>query len=56
MHDHKHCPECESLDTAVQHTEFFSDMVERVRTCEDCPTQWTVSYADPIVKEVQNFD
>ena len=46
------CPECDSRDTEVVHTDFYRDMIERVRICNDCPTQWTVSYGDPIVQDV----
>ena len=55
MSDHQSCPECGSYDTTVQHTDFHMDMVERVRNCNDCPTEWTVSYGDPIVKDVQTY-
>jgi len=53
---HYCCPECDSHDTEVVHTEFYRDMIERVRICNDCPTQWTVSYADPIVQDVLTED
>jgi len=35
------CPECESPDTECVHTEWYSDMVEETRICNDCPTQFT---------------
>jgi len=56
MTNHRKCPECGCYDTTVQHTEFHRDMVERIRTCDECPTQWTVSYADPIVREVETYE
>jgi protein-arginine kinase activator protein McsA len=38
------CPECGSRDTERVHTEWMSDMVEEVRVCNDCPTQYTNQY------------
>jgi len=56
MTDHKHCPECEHRDTEVVHTEWFSDMVERVRVCKECPTQFVVSYGMPEIVEVDQYE
>ena len=53
---HRQCPECDSYDTDVVHNEFYQDMVGRVRICNDCPTQWTVTYALPEVTKVDVFD
>jgi hypothetical protein len=55
MINHRHCPECDSQSTR-QHTEFHRDMIEVVRTCDECPTQWVASYGNPVVREVQTFD
>lgn len=41
------CPECEAFDTDRVHVEWFSDRVEEVRICNECPTQFTVEYVDP---------
>jgi transcriptional regulator NrdR family protein len=56
MDRHTACPECDSYDTEVVDTQFYRDMIERVRICNDCPTQWVVSFSDPIVQDVQTFD
>jgi len=56
MNNHKHCPECDSINTEVVHTEWFSDMVERVRICNECPTEWTVSYGNPHIVDVEQYD
>jgi len=56
MNDHRRCPECDSYQTEVVHTEFYEDMVERVRICNDCPTQWDVVYGMPTVENVEVFD
>lgn len=53
MHSHQWCPECESGDTEVVHTEFGADRIQRVRICNECPTQWTVTFAEPIVTDVK---
>lgn len=52
MQSHKRCPECDSPDTEVVHTEWYEDHCERVRICHDCPAQFTVSYGMPTVEEV----
>ena len=39
------CSECGSFDTKRVHTEWFSDMVEEVRICNECPTQFTNCYS-----------
>jgi len=53
--NHQHCPECDG-NTEVVNTEFHRDIVERVRICQECPTQYTVSYADPVVGEVMALE
>lgn len=55
MREHIKCPECDSLDAEVVHTEWFADGVERIRICNECPTQWTVGYGNPIVTKVKNL-
>lgn len=49
MHEHKRCPECGSNDVEIVHTEFYQDAIERVKICNDCPCEFTVAYADPLV-------
>lgn len=48
----KECPECGSFNTDRVHVEWYSNAVEEVRICGDCPTQYTVSYANPDVMDV----
>lgn len=48
----RECPECGCIDTEVVHTEFMRDEIGQVVICNDCPAQWTVSYADPIIRDV----
>lgn len=38
------CPECDGSDTERVHTEWYSDMVEETRICNECPTQFTNKY------------
>jgi len=39
MLDRRQCPDCDSYDTERVHTEWFMDMVEEIRICNDCPAQ-----------------
>lgn len=52
MTDHEVCPECDSTDTDVVNTTVFNKAIERVRVCNDCPTQWSTEWIDPIVTDV----
>jgi transcriptional regulator NrdR family protein len=56
MHSHTNCPECGHRDTEVVHTEWYADYVERVRVCNECPTQFVVSYGMPEIVEVDQYD
>jgi hypothetical protein len=47
------CPEFDSHDTERVHTEWFTNSVEEVRICNDCPTQYTLSYEHPFVADVR---
>lgn len=53
--NHQHCPECDCQSTK-QHVEHHRDMIEVVRSCDECPTQWVVSYGDLVMRDVQQFD
>jgi len=54
MTDHRTCPNCSETDTNVVHVSWFGDYAERVRTCESCQTQWTVSYGHPTISAVDS--
>jgi transcriptional regulator NrdR family protein len=41
----KECPACGAWDTERVHTEWYQDMIEETRICENCPTQYTNSYS-----------
>jgi len=56
MHSHTNCPECDSHETEVVHVEWYADYVERVRVCNDCPTQFVVNYGMPEIVEVDQYD
>lgn len=45
------CPNCGSHITQRQHTEWLTEMVEEIRTCEDCRSQFTNSF-DLFEKEI----
>lgn len=44
MQERKECTECGTYDTERVHTECYSDMIEEVRICNECPTQFTNKY------------
>jgi len=44
MKDRSQCPDCGGYDTERVHTEWMTDMLEEVRICNDCPTQYTNSF------------
>lgn len=50
-----YCPECESSDTDVQHVSWYRDHAVRVRTCNNCPTQYTVIYEGAMIDDVKTF-
>lgn len=39
------CTECGSFDTERVHVEWYSDMIEEVRICNECPTQFTNKFS-----------
>lgn len=46
------CPECGG-NTKLQHTQnIWNDEIRHIRTCTECPTEYVVSYAKPVVEEV----
>lgn len=55
MKQQAQCPECDSFDTERVHTEWYSDMVEGIRICNNCPTQYTNKY-DLFEQEVDFTD
>ena len=54
------CPNCGSFDTKRVHNEWFTDMVEVTRICNDCPAQFRNCYRmyeqelDEIVEEADD--
>lgn len=39
------CSECGSFDTERVHVEWYTDMIEEVRICNECPTQFTNKFS-----------
>jgi len=56
MDSHRHCPNCDSTATEVVHTEYYSDTIERVRICRDCPVQYTVEYGLPEITDTTQLE
>lgn len=52
MRDVTSCPECGGYSELVNTTNEWNSEVRHVRICSECPTEYTVSYADPVVEEV----
>lgn len=52
----RHCPECDSADTHRVHVEWSPDVVEEIRVCDDCPTEYTVCWGIPWIGEVAVYD
>lgn len=46
----RECPDCGSHDTERVHTEWLTAAVEETRICNDCPTQYTLSFGRPVVE------
>jgi len=44
------CPGCGSHDTERVHVEWLTQAVEETRICNECPTQYTIHYAEPLVE------
>jgi transcriptional regulator NrdR family protein len=41
----RECPDCESYDTERVRTEWMTDMIEEIRICNDCYSQFTNAYS-----------
>ena len=44
MRSRQQCPECRATDTERVHTEWYTDMIEETRICDQCDSQFTNSY------------
>jgi len=45
------CPNCGSHSTNKEMMKEYGGEIQVVRTCEDCPTQYTLGYGNPVVME-----
>jgi len=50
------CPERGSENTEEIHIDTWVDEVEVFRACRDCPTDYCVSYGNPVVEEAFHVD
>jgi len=48
MHNKYKCPECEGTVTERVHTERYTHMIEEVYICNECSTQYTIKYGNPV--------
>lgn len=51
----RECSECASFDTERVHIEWFTDMIEEVRICNECPAEFVNRY-NLIEKQTTTFD
>jgi len=56
MSDPKQCPNCGSYNTERVHVEWYTYEVEEVRICNDCPTEYTLIYDNPVVAQQETYD
>lgn len=56
MTDHRNCPECGSADTERVSQTRTADTIEEIRICNDCPTNYTVEFGNPMITEVVRVD
>ena len=55
-HQSRKCPNCEGIDTDREHVEWYTYEVEEVRVCNECPTEYTLNYADPVIAHEETHD
>lgn len=50
----KECPSCGDVNSRRVHVDWYRDMVEEIRVCESCPTQFSIwfEYSAVDVEEV----
>ena len=44
MNQHTECPNCGGYDTERVHTEWYTDLIEETRICNECPSQFVNRY------------
>lgn len=50
MTDPSKCPECKAFHTKRVYSDFETHQVIEVRVCNDCPTEYQVTYGQPLVE------
>lgn len=53
------CPNCGRLKTEKVDVTWYADDVEETRICNECPTQYTLSFGQPVIvdeRQVGDFD
>jgi len=56
MIDPNLCPECGSNNTEQVNTDHWIEEIVITRICNECPTQYDLSYGDPYKKNVLKLD
>lgn len=50
------CPNCGRLKTEQVNVTWYSDDVEETWVCTDCPTQYSLSFGQPIVVDSRQVE
>ena len=52
MNDVTNCPVCEGETKHEYTNNEWNNEIRHVRTCSECSAEYTVSYGDPVIKDV----
>ena len=50
------CPVCGSWETTREWVDHHRREIKVVRVCDDCPTQYVVTYFNPLITDTEVFD
>lgn len=50
------CPECGAQSKLVDRQTYWNQEMRHVRVCTECPTEYVVSYANPVIEEVTTHE
>ena len=58
MNQYSECPNCGAYDSERVHVEWYTDMIEETRICNECPAQFANSYSlfDKELQEVPELE
>jgi len=50
------CPECGSSTTHEWTENIWNSEIRHIRTCSECSVEYTVSYGNPVVEDIQKIE